>query len=186
MILQCRRTTWFRLLDILISFEHNGYGYYLRPQSSDKATVLVLPCEGGSQIKEMVVFFADTFKMGLFGLKWMSTLCKLCMKVTYLGRWGRLVLDERGLERCQGSAGRLNRSPGDEDDDDEDFVDGDEMFFSPYKRRVLLLKIYFHLLIFTSMAEDTAESESESEICSTCGRRVTTVIIIGRWWWCWR
>ena len=29
------------------------------------------------------------------------------------------------------------------------------------------------------MAEDTAESESESEICSTCGRRVTTMIIIG-------
>ena len=40
----------------MISFEHDGYGYYLRPQSSDKATVLVLPCEGGSQIKEMVVF----------------------------------------------------------------------------------------------------------------------------------
>ena len=52
------------------------------------------------------------------------------------------------------------------------------MFFSPYKRRVLLLKIYFHILIFTSMAEDTAESESESEICSTYGRRVTTMIII--------
>ena len=52
------------------------------------------------------------------------------------------------------------------------------MFFSPYIRRVLLLKIYFHILIFTSMAEDTAESESESEICSTCGRRVTTMIII--------
>ena len=131
-ILQCRRATQSRLLDILISFEHDGYGYYLRPQSSDKATVLVLPCEGGSQIKEMVVFFADTFKMGLFGLKWMSTLCKLCMKVTYLGRWGRLVLGERGLERCQGSAGRLNCSPGDDDDDDEeeeDFVGGDEMFF---------------------------------------------------------
>ena len=89
-----------------------------------------------------------------------------------------MVLGERGLERCQGSAGRLNRSPG--DDEEEDFVDGDEMFFSPYKRRVLLLKIFFHILIFTSMAEDTAESESESEICSTCGRRVTTVIIIGR------
>ena len=28
------------------------------------------------------------------------------------------------------------------------------------------------------MAEDTAESESESEICSTCGRSVTTMIII--------
>ena len=28
------------------------------------------------------------------------------------------------------------------------------------------------------MAEDTAESESESEICSTYGRRVTTMIII--------
>ena len=90
-----------------------------------------------------------------------------------------MVLGERGLERCQGSAGRLNRSPGDEDEEEEeDFVDGDEMF-SPYKRRVLLLKIYFHILIFTSMAEDTAESESESEICSTCGRRVTTMIIIG-------
>ena len=88
-----------------------------------------------------------------------------------------MVLGERGLERCQGSAGRLNRSPGD-DDEDEEFVDGDEMFFSPYKRRVLLLKIYFHILVFTSMAEDTAESESESEICSTCGRRVTTMIII--------
>ena len=34
-----------------------------------------------------------------------------------------MVLGERGLERCQGSAGRLNRSPG--DDDEEDFVDGD-------------------------------------------------------------
>ena len=89
-----------------------------------------------------------------------------------------MVLGERGLERCQGSAGRLNCSPGDEEDE-EDFVDGDEMFFSPYKRRVLLLKIYFHILIFTSMAEDTAESESESEICSTCGKRVTTMIIIG-------
>ena len=53
------------------------------------------------------------------------------------------------------------------------------MFFSPYKRRVPLLKIFFHILIFTSMAEDTAESESESEICSTYGRRVTTIIIIG-------
>ena len=39
-----------------------------------------------------------------------------------------MVLDERGLERCQGSAGRLNRSPGD-DDEDEEFVDGDDMFF---------------------------------------------------------
>ena len=45
-----------RLLDILISFERSENEYYLRPQSSDKATVLVLPCEGGSQIKEMVFF----------------------------------------------------------------------------------------------------------------------------------
>ena len=36
-----------------------------------------------------------------------------------------MVLGERGLERCQGSAGRLNRSPGDEDEE-EDFVDGDD------------------------------------------------------------
>ena len=43
-----------------------------------------------------------------------------------------MVLGERGLERCQGSAGRLNRSPGD-DDEDEEFVDGDEMFFLPIK-----------------------------------------------------
>ena len=40
-----------------------------------------------------------------------------------------MVLGERGLERCQGSAGRLNRSPGDDDEEEEDFVDGDEMFF---------------------------------------------------------
>ena len=64
------------------------------------------------------------------------------MKVTYLGRWGRLVLGERGLERCQGSAGRLNRSPGDDDEEeDKDFVGGDEMFFSPYKGRVQIIKM---------------------------------------------
>ena len=51
----------------MISFEHDGYGYYLRPQSSDKATVLVLPCKVGSQIKEMVFFIAaNTFEMGIF------------------------------------------------------------------------------------------------------------------------
>ena len=53
--------------------------------------------------------------------------------------------------------------------------------FSPYKRRVLLLKIYFHILIFTSMAEDTAESESESEICSTCTIHVMILLVGDRY-----
>ena len=39
------------------------------------------------------------------------------------------------------------------------------------------MKIYFHNLILTSMAEDTAESESESEICSTCTNHVMILLV---------
>ena len=61
-----------------------------------------------------------------------------------------MVLGERGLERCQGSAGRLNRSPGDEDDEEEDLVDGDDMFlFSIQKKGSTVENLFpysdFHL-----------------------------------------